>query len=53
MGQSFRYGESVATIVGDALPWTVFVMVTATVLMYALGVLWGAIMAYKEGSVFD
>lgn len=53
MGRSFRYGEPVAAIVGDALPWTVFVMVTATVLMYALGVLWGAIMAYKEGSAFD
>ena len=53
MGQSFRYGEPVAAIVGDALPWTVFVMVTATVLMYALGVLWGALMAYKEGSTFD
>jgi peptide/nickel transport system permease protein len=53
LGQSFRYGEPVAALVGDALPWTVFVMVTATVLMYALGILWGAVMAYNEGSRFD
>lgn len=53
LGESIRYGEPVATLVGDALPWTVFVMVTATVIMYGLGVLWGAVMAYNEGSPFD
>ena len=53
LGESIRYGEPVAVLVGDALPWTVFVMVTATVIMYALGILWGAVMAYKEGSTFD
>ncbi len=53
MGQSFRYGKPVSAIVGDALPWTVFVMVTATLILFAIAIVWGAVMAYKEGSTLD
>lgn len=53
LGQSFTYPRSVANIVGEALPWTVFVMVTATIVIFAIAVVWGALMAYYEGTRFD
>ena len=53
LGKSFTYPRTVADIVGEALPWTVFVMVTATILIFAIAIVWGALMAYREGSRFD
>ncbi|MCO8256870.1 ABC transporter permease, partial [Haladaptatus sp. AB618] len=53
MGKSFTYPRTVASIVGEALPWTIFVMVTATVIIFAIAIVWGALMAYREGSRFD
>ncbi len=53
MGKSFTYPRTVASIVGEALPWTIFVMVTATILIFAIAIVWGALMAYREGSQFD
>lgn len=46
-------GQEVAKIVGEALPWTLFVMTTATVLVFAIAIVWGAVVAYKEGGLFD
>ncbi len=45
--------DAVSAIIADALPWTILVMTTATILMFAIGIVLGAIMAYKEGSFFD
>jgi peptide/nickel transport system permease protein len=53
LGQSFTYPRSVASIVGEALPWTIFIMVTATILIFLIAIIWGALMAYNEGSTFD
>lgn len=53
LGQSFFYQKPVSEIIIDALPWTVFVMVTATILLFAIAIILGAIMAYKEGSRLD
>lgn len=53
LGQSFLQKEPVTAIIGEALPWTVFVMVTATLLIFLIAVVWGALMAYWEGSRFD
>jgi peptide/nickel transport system permease protein len=53
LGESFKYTESVASIVGKALPWTLFVMVTSVTLIFAIAIVWGAIMAYNDGSTFD
>jgi len=57
LGKSITAGvdgnSAVSAIIADALPWTVLVMVTATLLMFFIGLLMGAIMAYKEGSLFD
>lgn len=53
LGQSFFYQKPVSEIIIDALPWTVFVMVTATILLFAIAIVLGAIMAYKEGSRLD
>lgn len=53
LGQSFYYQEPVATILAEAVPWTVFLMSMAVSLMFAIGILLGALMAYKEGSKFD
>lgn len=53
LGTSFTYPQSVASIIGDALPWTIFVMVTATIIIFAIAIVGGAIMAYNEGTNFD
>lgn len=53
LGQSFSDSRAVSAIIGDALPWTVFIMVTATILIFVVAIVWGALMAYDEGSTFD
>ncbi|QRV17384.1 ABC transporter permease (plasmid) [Haloterrigena salifodinae] len=53
LGESFYFREPVSKIITDALPWTVFIMVTATIILFAIAVVWGALIAYKEGSRFD
>lgn len=53
LGQSIQDGEPVGQMVAEALPWTVFVMTSATVLIFAIAIVWGALTAYKEGSRFD
>lgn len=52
-GQSISLNEPVVEVIARALPWTVFLVVTSTVLMFVVGVLMGAIQAYWEGSKFD
>lgn len=53
LGRSMKYDRPVADIIAEALPWTIFVMVTATILMFAIGIVVGALQAYKEGTRFD
>ena len=53
LGKSMNYSKPVAAIVGEALPWTIFVMVSATIIMFALGIGLGALQAYREGTRFD
>ncbi|EMA52594.1 MULTISPECIES: ABC transporter permease [Halococcus] len=53
LGQSITNPNSVASIIGDALPWTMFIMITSVVLIFAIAIVWGAVMAYREGSTFD
>ncbi|RYJ19500.1 ABC transporter permease [Halogeometricum borinquense] len=53
LGKSMTYDRTVTSIIAEAFPWTIFVMVTATILMFAVGVVIGALQAYKEGSRFD
>ncbi|MDS0300149.1 ABC transporter permease [Halogeometricum sp. S1BR25-6] len=52
-GQSLWYDQSVASVIGPAIPWTVFLTATALFLAFAVGVSLGAFMAYEEGSRFD
>ena len=53
LGQSMTYDRTVTSIISEALPWTIFVMVTATIIMFAIGITVGALQAYKEGTTFD
>ncbi len=53
MGQSIYNQEPVSTILADAVPWTVFLMSMSVTLMFTIGVIFGATMAYAEGSRFD
>lgn len=52
-GQSIWFDQSVSSIIGDALPWTVFLMVTASAFMFAVAIVIGGVMAYYEGTKFD
>ncbi|MDS0294957.1 ABC transporter permease [Halogeometricum luteum] len=52
-GQSIWYDQSVASVIGPAIPWTVFLTATALFLAFIVGVSLGAFMAYGEGSRFD
>ena len=53
LGRSFLYDQPVAEILAQALPWTIFVMASALFINFALSVVIGALMAYKQGSKFD
>ncbi|RJT07797.1 ABC transporter permease [Halococcus sp. IIIV-5B] len=53
MGESISLGQPVVDVIASALPWTVFLVLTSTVLMFVIGVLIGAVQAYWEGSRFD
>ena len=53
MGTSLWYGDPVTEIYAEALPWTIYLMGSSTLLTFAIGIFLGAVMAYKEGSRFD
>lgn len=53
LGTSMWHNEPVSSILGDALPWTVFLMGASLFLAFSIGIVLGAIMAYYEGSRFD
>jgi len=53
LGESTWYGEPVAGILLEALPWTLFVMSLAIAFTFTIGIGLGALMAYREGSWFD
>ncbi|ELZ06056.1 ABC transporter permease [Natrialba asiatica] len=53
LGQSISLNEPVIDVLARSLPWTVFLVVTSTILMFVIGVVIGALQAYWEGSRFD
>lgn len=53
LGQSIYYGEPVTQVLGKALPWTLFVLSWAIFISFFIGIAFGALMAYWEGSKFD
>lgn len=54
MGKSITdMGTPVTEIIAETLPWTLFVMETAQILIFAIGIIGGAFLAYKEGTKLD
>lgn len=53
LGESMWYNDPVAEILGNAMPWTIFVSIISMILIYLIGISMGAFMAYVEGSRFD
>ncbi|ELY97663.1 ABC transporter permease [Natrialba aegyptia] len=53
LGQSISLNEPVIDVLARSLPWTVFLVVTSTILMFVVGVVIGSLQAYWEGSRFD
>jgi len=53
LGDSAYLGKPVAEILTNAIPWTVFLLATSLFLMFLVGIVLGAFMAYREGSRFD
>ncbi|MFB6189884.1 MAG: ABC transporter permease [Halapricum sp.] len=53
LGTSIKLGEPVSHLIAEAAPWTVFVVLISTILIFVFGILLGAIQAYWEGSRFD
>jgi len=53
LGRSLYYDQSVAEILAETLPWTVFYATLAVIFTYGLAIALGAFLAYYEGSHFD
>ena len=53
LGRSISYQESVLKIVGQAMPWTIYLSLISMVLIFGIGIAFGAYMAYQEGGRFD
>ena len=53
LGESISLGEPVVTVLAKAAPWTIFVVLVSTVLVFVIGIFMGSLQAYWEGSRFD
>lgn len=53
LGKSIWHNTPVASILFDALPWTIFVMGVSLLVTFTIGCGLGAVMAYAEGTRFD
>lgn len=53
LGESISLNEPVVSILASSAPWTVFVVLVSTILVFAIGIFLGALQAYWEGSRFD
>lgn len=53
LGQSTIYGDSVAHVLAQALPWTLFLLSWSLFISFFLGIAIGALMAYWEGGKLD
>jgi len=52
-GISLIYIQPVTLLIGSALPWTLFVVITANILNFFVGVYLGQLMAYNRGGRLD
>jgi len=52
-GQSHFFGVPVTEVLMDGLPWTIFLYSIGILLTFTIGIALGAILAYREGSLFD
>lgn len=53
LGTSFVHGQPVFSVIGERLPATLLLMVTALVLSSLLGIVLGALVARRPGGAFD
>ncbi|BFH72058.1 ABC transporter permease [Sulfurisphaera javensis] len=53
MGVSIIYEEPVTKLIANALPWTLFIVVTSVVISFIIGVRIGEKMGYKRGTKTD
>ncbi|QFU84818.1 ABC transporter permease [Natronorubrum aibiense] len=53
LGESISLNEPVVSILASSAPWTVFVVLVSTILVFVIGIFLGALQAYWEGSRFD
>jgi len=53
LGESISLGEPVVAVIAKAAPWTVFVVLVSTILVFVIGIFIGSLQAYWEGSRFD
>lgn len=52
-GESLFFGVPVATVMQDALPWTIFLYSIIITTTFVVGVTAGVFLAYRQGSRFD
>jgi peptide/nickel transport system permease protein len=53
LGTSIIERTPVTEIIAETLPWTLFVMETAQIMIFVIGIVLGAFLAYKEGTKLD
>jgi len=53
LGRSLWRNEPVMDVIVDAMPWTILVSAVSLILLFAIAITLGAIMAYAEGTRFD
>lgn len=53
LGKSLWYQADVLTIVSEAMPWTIYLSAASMAIIFSIGIMYGAAMAYWEGTQFD
>jgi peptide/nickel transport system permease protein len=53
LGHSIQTNQPVAQLIEQALPWTLLLVVTSTLLSFGIGTILGILLAYRRGSKAD
>jgi ABC-type dipeptide/oligopeptide/nickel transport systems, permease components len=53
LGVSIIYNEPVSTLIAQTLPYTLFIIITSTLLAFAVGTVWGMRLGYRRNTKSD
>ena len=53
LGHSIISGQAVTTVISESLPWTLLIVLSSTVISFAIGIVLGMLLAYRRKGAVD